>query len=77
MNTLYITGVSAESGIPTFRGEDGFWTIGSNHYTPHEMATRRMYQTIRWNFYHGITSDLQLTVTTALTLPMIGWQIRT
>jgi len=43
--TLYITGagVSAESGIPTFRGEDGFWTIGSNNYTPQEMATRRMY----------------------------------
>ncbi|NRB41111.1 MAG: sirtuin [Pseudomonadales bacterium] len=46
MNTLYITGagVSAESGIPTFRGEDGFWTIGSKNYTPQEMATREMYQ---------------------------------
>lgn len=45
MNTLYITGagVSAESGIPTFRGEDGFWTIGSQNYTPMEMATRAMY----------------------------------
>ena len=45
MNTLYITGagVSAESGIPTFRGEDGFWTIGSKNYTPMEMATRNMY----------------------------------
>ena len=45
MNTLYITGagVSAESGIPTFRGEDGFWTIGSKNYTPMEMATRDMY----------------------------------
>lgn len=44
-DTLYITGagVSAESGIPTFRGEDGFWTIGSVNYTPQEMATRRMY----------------------------------
>jgi len=44
--TLYITGagVSAESGIPTFRGEDGFWTIGSRNYTPQEMATRQMYQ---------------------------------
>ena len=42
---LYITGagVSAESGIPTFRGEDGYWTIGSANYTPQEMATRRMY----------------------------------
>lgn len=46
MNTLYITGagVSAASGIPTFRGEDGFWTIGSKNYTPMEMATRAMYQ---------------------------------
>jgi len=43
--TLYITGagVSAESGIPTFRGEDGYWTIGSRNYTPQEMATRAMY----------------------------------
>ena len=46
MGTLYITGagVSAESGIPTFRGEDGFWTIGSTNYTPQEMATRAMYE---------------------------------
>ncbi len=46
MNTLYITGagVSAASGIPTFRGEDGYWTIGSQNYTPMEMATRAMYQ---------------------------------
>ncbi len=45
-NTLYITGagVSAESGIPTFRGTDGYWTIGSKNYTPQEMATRAMYQ---------------------------------
>ncbi len=58
MNTLYITGagVSAESGIPTFRGEDGYWTIGSVNYTPQEMATRQMYQHqpdefLRW-YYH-------------------------
>lgn len=45
-NTLYITGagVSNENGIPTFRGNDGFWTIGSQNYTPMEMATRAMYQ---------------------------------
>ena len=46
MTTLYVTGagVSAESGIPTFRGEDGYWTIGSVNYTPQEMATRQMYE---------------------------------
>lgn len=56
--TLYITGagVSSESGIPTFRGEDGFWTIGSKNYTPMEMATRHMYtenpeQFLSW-YYH-------------------------
>ena len=45
MSTLYITGagVSAGSGIPTFRGDSGFWTVGSENYTPQEMATREMY----------------------------------
>ncbi len=58
MNTLYITGagVSAQSGIPTFRGNDGFWTIGSKNYTPMEMATRAMYtqqpaEFLAW-YYH-------------------------
>lgn len=58
MNTLYITGagVSAESGIPTFRGSDGYWTIGSKNYTPMEMATREMYisqpaEFLSW-YYH-------------------------
>ena len=57
MGTLYITGagVSSDSGIPTFRGNDGFWTIGSENYTPQEMATRHMYlnnpeQFLLWYF---------------------------
>ena len=43
---VFITGagVSAESGIPTFRGQDGFWTIGSSNYTPQQMATRAMFR---------------------------------
>jgi NAD-dependent deacetylase len=36
-------GISAESGIPTFRGPDGYWTVGSRHYRPEEMATRAMF----------------------------------
>ena len=46
MKELYITGagVSSASGIPTFRGSDGFWTFGSVNYTPQEMATRYMYE---------------------------------
>lgn len=57
-HTLYITGagVSAESGIPTFRGRDGFWTVGSRNYTPQEIATRAMYESeplafLSW-YYH-------------------------
>jgi len=39
---LWLTGagVSAESGIPTFRGKEGYWRVGSHNYQPEEMATR-------------------------------------
>lgn len=36
-------GISAESGIPTFRGPEGYWTIGSKVYQPQEMATFHMF----------------------------------
>jgi len=36
-------GISAESGIPTFRGPEGYWTIGSKEYQPQEMATYSMF----------------------------------
>ncbi|MDK2594592.1 SIR2 family NAD-dependent protein deacylase [Pseudoalteromonas obscura] len=62
MTTLYITGagVSAESGIPTFRGEDGFWSIGSRNYTPQQMATRAMYEQnpaefLKWYYHRFVT----------------------
>lgn len=54
--TLYITGAGVSSDrIPTFRGQDGYWTIGSNNYTPQEMATKYMYennpeQFLKWYF---------------------------
>jgi NAD-dependent deacetylase len=32
-------GISADSGIPTFRGTEGYWTIGSRNYHPQELAT--------------------------------------
>lgn len=36
-------GISAESGIPTFRGPEGYWTSGSRVYTPMQLATRAMF----------------------------------
>jgi NAD-dependent deacetylase len=36
-------GISAESGIPTFRGKEGYWTVGSREYQPEEMATFAMF----------------------------------
>lgn len=37
-------GISAESGIPTFRGPEGYWTVGSAVYQPQEMATLEMFR---------------------------------
>ena len=37
-------GISAESGIPTFRGPEGYWTVGSKAYHPQEMATLAMFR---------------------------------
>lgn len=36
-------GISAESHIPTFRGPEGYWTVGSKVYHPQEMATFNMF----------------------------------
>ena len=49
-------GISAESGIPTFRGREGFWVVGSRNYIPQEMATQRMFlqkpeEVWRWYLY--------------------------
>jgi NAD-dependent deacetylase len=32
-------GISAESGIPTFRGKEGYWVVGSREYHPEDLAT--------------------------------------
>lgn len=53
---LWLTGagISAESGIPTFRGEEGYWRVGSQNYQPEQMATRaafaRMPEEV-WGWY--------------------------
>jgi NAD-dependent deacetylase len=44
LTVLTGAGISAESGIPTFRGPEGFWTVGSAVYQPQEMATLAMFR---------------------------------
>ena len=49
-------GISAESGIPTFRGKEGYWTVGSENYHPMDMATRAAFRRMphevwRWYLY--------------------------
>lgn len=47
-------GVSAESGVPTFRGEEGYWRIGSRNYFPEELATRASFERMPdeiWGWY--------------------------
>ena len=52
--TLTGAGVSAESGVPTFRGEEGYWRIGSRNYFPEELATRAAFMRMPdeiWGWY--------------------------
>jgi NAD-dependent deacetylase len=56
-------GISAESGIPTFRGAEGYWVVGSRNYMPQEMATHEMFERApdevwRWYLYRfGVCRD--------------------
>lgn len=47
-------GLSAPSGIPTFRGAEGYWTVGSRQYHPQEMATHEAWTAMPrevWRWY--------------------------
>ena len=49
-------GISAESGIPTFRGPEGYWQVGSKNYHPQELATQHAFgqhprEVWRWYLY--------------------------
>ena len=44
-------GVSAESGIPTFRGKEGYWTIGAREYHPQELATLDAFSRMPWSVW--------------------------
>ncbi len=54
--TVFLTGagISAESGIPTFRGPEGYWQVGSRNYQPEELATHAAFEQIPdeiWSWY--------------------------
>ena len=45
-------GISQESGIPTFRGSEGYWRVGTRNYYPEELATHAAFQAMPetlWN----------------------------
>jgi NAD-dependent deacetylase len=44
-------GVSAESGIPTFRGKEGYWTIGAREYHPQRLATHMAFEEMPWDVW--------------------------
>jgi NAD-dependent deacetylase len=47
-------GVSIESGVSTFRGDDGMWQVGSRRYHPVELATWMAFQRMPldlWGWY--------------------------
>lgn len=53
-------GISAASGIPTFRGPEGYWRVGSRNYRPEEIATwqtfaRRPDEVWAWYLYRIAT----------------------
>lgn len=37
-------GISAESGVPTFRGSEGYWKVGSTNYQPEDLATHEAFE---------------------------------
>jgi NAD-dependent deacetylase len=44
-------GVSAESGIPTFRGKEGYWIVGAREYHPQELATHAAFEAMPWEVW--------------------------
>jgi NAD-dependent deacetylase len=45
-------GISAESGVPTFRGPEGYWTVGSHNYHPQELATAAAFARMPRDVWH-------------------------
>ena len=58
-------GLSADSGIPTFRGKDGYWVNGSVNYKAEDIGTLHMFvvnpqEVWKWYLYRrGVTTAAQ------------------
>ncbi|WP_299459378.1 Sir2 family NAD-dependent protein deacetylase [uncultured Microscilla sp.] len=65
MVVLTGAGISAESGIPTFRGKEGYWKIGSVNYQPQDIGTMKMFKQSPqevWKWYlfrHTVCNNAQ------------------
>lgn len=58
-------GISAASGIPTFRGKDGYWVSGSKNYKAQEIGTYKMFQVAsmevwKWFLYRKSITEAAL-----------------
>lgn len=72
-------GISAESGIPTFRGPEGYWRVGSRNYQPTEMATAaafaRMPEEV-WRWYLFRRAACRSAVPNAAHRALVGLEER-
>jgi len=73
-------GLSSESGIPTFRGADGYWTIGSENYRAEQIATKRMFdlaydEVWKWYLYRKAATETALPNAGHFSLARIEKQI--
>lgn len=69
-------GISAESGIPTFRGKDGFWVSGSKNYKAEEIGTFNMFckdpkEVWKWYLYRKSITDQAIPNTSHIKLKEI------
>ena len=72
-------GISAESGIPTFRGPEGYWTVGSEVYRPEDMATYSMFRRQPrevWSWYLFRRSTCQAAEPNAAHLALVDLERR-
>jgi NAD-dependent deacetylase len=72
-------GISAESGIPTFRGAEGYWRVGSRNYQPTEMATAEAFASMPqevWRWYLFRRGVCRAALPNAAHLALVGLEQR-